>query len=129
MSQSQVADKRPAYIGKRQVMRLCSDVYGKGFVRSNQESINLRVAGTDDDVTSAESFHIASFVQFPRRDLINWRGAIYQDRDYAEMLARVSVDWRNPERHTHQSFGISCISMGAVQKLAKPCGACRHTSL
>ena len=96
--QSQVADKRPAYIGKRQVIRLCSDAYGKGIVRSNQESINLRVAGTDDNVTSAESFHTASFVQFLGKDLVNWREVIYQDTDYVEMLGRVSVDWRNPQR-------------------------------
>ena len=75
---SDVSDKRPAYIGKRQVLRLCSDAYGKGIVRSNQESVNLRIAGTAEDVTSAESFHTASFIQFPGKDFIKWREAVYQ---------------------------------------------------
>ena len=50
----QVKDKAPDYIGKRHMMRLCSDAYGKGIVRSNQEIINLRVSGTKQDVTSVE---------------------------------------------------------------------------
>ena len=98
--QSTVGEKRPAYIGKRQVMRLCSDAYGKGIVRSNQESINLRVGGTDDNVTSAESFHTASFVNFPGRDLINWRESVYKFTSYVEMLTAVTVDRRSPHRRT-----------------------------
>ena len=49
--QSTIQDRRPDYIGKRQVVRLCSDAYGKGIVRSNQESINLRIGGIDANVT------------------------------------------------------------------------------
>ena len=48
--------RRPNYIGKRHMTRLCSDAYGRGIVRSNQESTNLRTVGNDADVTSAESF-------------------------------------------------------------------------
>ena len=40
--QSTIHDKRPDYIGKRQVTRLCSDAYGKGIVRSNQECYVIR---------------------------------------------------------------------------------------
>ena len=98
--QNQIQDKRPDYIGKRQVTRLCSDAYGRGIVRSNQESINLRIGGTDAKVTSAESFHTAFFVHFPGRDLIKWREAVYQNVDYVEMLGAVTVDWRNPHRRT-----------------------------
>jgi hypothetical protein len=65
-----ISCNRPAYIGKRHVARLCADAYGKGITRSQEESINLRVAGTNEDVTSAESFHAASTVVFPGRDLI-----------------------------------------------------------
>ena len=93
-------NQRPAYHGKRHVTRLCSDAYGRGMVRSNQESTNLRVSGRDDNVTSAESFHTASFVNFPGRDLTRWREAIYQNESYVDMLGAINVDWRNPQRRT-----------------------------
>ena len=66
----------PAYIGQRHVSRLCADAYGKGTTRSNEASTNLRTAGTEDVVTSAESFHSASLVQFPGRDVTAWREAM-----------------------------------------------------
>ena len=34
----QIADKRTSYIGHRHVTRILSDYYGRGIVRSNQES-------------------------------------------------------------------------------------------
>ena len=95
---SQVAKKRPAHIGKRQVIRLCSDAYGKGIVRSNQESINLRVDGSEDNVTSAESLHTASFVNFLRRDLVGESG--YQNANHVEMLTAMMIDKRKPHRRT-----------------------------
>ena len=56
-----IAERGPSYIGRRQVQRLMSDAYGKGIVRSNQESTNLRIGGRDDRVTSAESFSYYTF--------------------------------------------------------------------
>eukprot|EP00973_Karenia_brevis_P072459 10065509-Karenia_brevis.AAC.1 len=50
-----LSDKRLSYIGHRHVTRICSDYYGKGIVRSNQESTNLRAYADDRDVTAAES--------------------------------------------------------------------------
>ena len=70
------------------------------MVRSNQENINLRIGGHPEKVTSAESFHTASFVNFTGRDLIHWREAIYQNESYVDMLGAISVDWRNPQRRT-----------------------------
>ena len=96
----EVGDQGPARLGKRLVTRLCSDAYGKGIVRSQQESINLRVGGTDADVTSAESFHTASFVAFPGNDITRWREAVYQNASYVEMVSAIDVDWRNPSRKT-----------------------------
>ena len=78
--------------------RFCFDAYGRGMARSNQESINLSIGGTDATVTSAESFHTASFVNFPDRDLARWREAIYENESYVGMLGAISVDWRNPQR-------------------------------
>jgi len=95
-----MADKCPEYIGQRHMRRLVTDVYGKGVVRSNQESINLRSQGTEHDVTSAESFHTASFVAFPGVDFTRWRERVFENADYVEMLGQVSVDWRNPSRRT-----------------------------
>ena len=62
------AHRGPAYVGKRHGTRLCSDAYGRGIVRSNQESINLRVHSKDHDVTAAESFHTAETTVMPGRD-------------------------------------------------------------
>ena len=98
--QHNIANKCPNYIGKRHTTRLMSDAYGKGICRSNQESTNLRVSGTENDVTSAESFHTASFVQFPGQDAKRWRQAIFENAGYIDMLRRIEVDWRNPQRRT-----------------------------
>ena len=85
---------------ERDMWRACSDAYGKGICRSNQESTNLRIGGTDSDVTSAESFHTAFMVQFPGKDLLNWREAIYQNDAYVDMLGGIVVDRRHPDRRT-----------------------------
>ena len=50
--------------------RLCSDAYGKGVVRSNQESTNLRANTKDNDVTSAETFRTAQTVTFPGHEFV-----------------------------------------------------------
>ena len=98
--QVSIKEKCPEYIGQRHMKRLCTDAYGKGIVRSNQESINLRIGGTEHNVTSAESFHTASFVAFPGVDFTRWREAVCENADYVQMLGAVSVDWRNSHRRT-----------------------------
>ena len=92
--------RRPAYIGKRHATRLCSDAYGRGIVRSNQESTNLRVYSRDHDVTAAESFHTAQTVAMPGRDFTAWREAIFANKDHVEVLEKIQVDRRNPSRRT-----------------------------
>ncbi len=72
-----VATRRPAYIGKRHVSRLCSDAYGKGVVRPNVESINLRVYSKDHDVTAAESSHTAQAILFHGRDAMAWQEVVH----------------------------------------------------
>ena len=49
-----IADMRLSYIGHRHVTRILSDYYGRGIVRSNQESTNLRAYSRKNDVTAAE---------------------------------------------------------------------------
>ena len=49
-----ITNMRLSYIGHRHVTRILSDYYGKGIVRSNQESTNLRAWSRSDDVTAAE---------------------------------------------------------------------------
>ena len=78
--QSNVEGRSTAYIAKRHVMRLCSDAYGKGVVRSNQESINLRAYAKEHDALAAETFRTASTVSFPRRDLRNGQEAVFHNR-------------------------------------------------
>ena len=50
-----INDKRTSYIGHRHVTRILSDYYGRGIVRSNQESTNLRAYSQAGDVTAAET--------------------------------------------------------------------------
>jgi hypothetical protein len=95
-----ISCNRFAYVGERHVARLCADAYGKGIALAQQESINLRVAGANDDVTSAESFRTASIVVFPGADLIQWRKSIYQNADNVNMLGAISVDRRDPRCKT-----------------------------
>ena len=60
-----IQDKRISYIGHRHVTRILSDCYGRAIVRSNQESINLRVYSDVRDVTAAESFKTTKTVMVP----------------------------------------------------------------
>ena len=90
--------KKINYVGKRHASRFLSDAYGKGIVRSQQESMNLRVGGIYHSVTSAKSFHAPSFVNFPGKDSLHWREAVYHNADYENTLGAVTVDWRNPQR-------------------------------
>ena len=94
------AGRRPAYIGKRHVTRLCSDAYGKGIVRSNQESTNLRVYARYHHVSDAEPIHTAQTGCMPGRDLTSWREAIFAQIDQVKVLQATSVDRRNPARNT-----------------------------
>ena len=61
---SELKDERIAYIGARHTKRILSDAYGKGIVRSNQESTNLRTHGKDNDVTAAETFRTVQCMTF-----------------------------------------------------------------
>ena len=96
----QISEQSTSYIGKRHVLRVCSDCYGKGICRSNQESINLRVGGNDQRVTSAESFHTGSTEPFPGVDFTKLREAVFQNDDYVKMLQAIGVDKRNSHRRT-----------------------------
>ena len=94
----EVATHRPSYIGDRHTKRLLSDTYGRGIVRSNQESTNLRVYSEDHDVTAAESFHTAQTMVKPGKDLTEWREAIFKGKDRVEVMEKVEVDSRNPTK-------------------------------
>jgi len=95
-----LVDKPIRVIGKRHVTRLCSDAYGKGIVRSLQESTNLRVCSKDSDVLFAESFRTSGTVAFPGIDVTNWREAIFANEDYVPTLAKIDVDRSNPRKGT-----------------------------
>ena len=89
-----------ATIGRRLCLRLLNDTYGKGIVRSNQESMNLRLHYNETYVLKAESFSTSPTVIFPGRDLCSWREAIFENREHVQVLARVDIDRRNPSRNT-----------------------------
>ena len=63
--QKKISDKRTSYIGHRHVTRILSDYYGRGIVRSNQESTNLRTYIRRGDVTSAESIKTNKNIVLP----------------------------------------------------------------
>ena len=60
-----IHDKRISYIGHRHVTRILSDYYGRGIVRSNQESTNLRAYSRTDEVTAAETIKTNKNVIMP----------------------------------------------------------------
>ena len=60
-----IADKRTSYIGHRHVTRILSDYYGRGIVRSNPESTNLRAYSRSEDVTAAEAIKTNKNVNLP----------------------------------------------------------------
>ena len=59
------SDTRVSYIGHRHVTRILSDYYGRGIVRSNQESTNLRAYAESNNVTAAESIKTCKNVVLP----------------------------------------------------------------
>ena len=125
--QADVAGRRPNYIGHRYVTRIMSDAYGRGTVRSNQESTNLRVYARDHDVTAAESFHAASTVVMPGKDLTSWREAIFAQSSFVKVLQAATVDRRNPAKSTAIHKNI-VFSTGTAQAM-RASGCSRRTSL
>ena len=94
-------DNKPiGVISKRHVIRLCSDAYGKGVVRSLQESTNLRVYHKESDVLFAESIRTSGTVCFPGIDVTLWREAVIANVENVSMLAKIHVDRSNPRRGT-----------------------------
>ena len=63
-------DRSRSYIGHRHVTRICSDYYGKGIVRSNQESANRRAYVDKRDVTAAESIKTTASVMVPGHEAV-----------------------------------------------------------
>ena len=58
-------------IGKRHAMRLMSDAYGKGIVRGQVESMNLRAYHKDSPVTAAESITTCLTARFYGVEYVN----------------------------------------------------------
>ena len=77
---TEVSEKSVPYIGHRHVTRLCSDAYGKGVVRSNQESVNLRAYGTTRDVLAAETFRTTATLVFSWQRLERLARGLVQQR-------------------------------------------------
>ena len=65
-----VKQRSASYVGHRHITRLLSDLYGKGIVRSAQESVNLRAHGDTRDVTAAESMKTSKTAMVPGFDVV-----------------------------------------------------------
>ncbi len=56
---------------KRHTMRILSDSYGKGVVRSQAESCNLRLYSDELDVVAAEAIRTTVFSFMPGQNLVD----------------------------------------------------------
>ena len=86
------AQERPAYIGKRHATRLCNDAYGKGIVRSNQESTNLRVYSKANAVIAAETCRTSLTTAFPGVDFTAWREYLCDKATGTPIMCPIAVD-------------------------------------
>ena len=66
----QVKRRSASYVAHRHITRLLSDLYGKGIVRSAQESVNLRAYADARDVTAAESMKTSKTAMVPGFDVV-----------------------------------------------------------
>ena len=65
-----VKDRGLCYIGHRHASRILSDYYGRGVVRSNQESVNIRAYRNNMDVTAAESMKTSKTILMPGAEAV-----------------------------------------------------------
>ena len=96
-----IADMRLSYIGHRHVTRILSDYYGRGIVRSSQESTNLRAYSRSNDVTAAECIKTNKNVVMPAAEalfLIEKYNKNLEDPKDMSRTTRLEVDLRDP-RH------------------------------
>ena len=123
---SALINKPIGVISKRHVIRLCSDAYGKGIVRSLQESTNLRVYQKESDVLFAESIRTSGTISFPGIDATAWREALFANADTVRVLTQIHVDRSNPRRGTPAIKNL-VFCMGIDQKrLLAGCYRCMN---
>ena len=90
----EIKDERIAYIAARHAKRILSDAYGKGVVRSNQESTNLRTYTKENDVTAAETFRTAQCMSFAGHEFCS---LVEQANTAKEAPSQVQVWSINPK--------------------------------
>jgi hypothetical protein len=83
-----VSGKELKYIGKRHMLRLMSDAYGKGIVRGHVENTNLRAYGDAHDVTKAESFVTDRATIFPGAELLSMIEHLNDKKDLGKRASR-----------------------------------------
>ena len=93
-----VCDERLNYIGKRHVSRLMSDAYGKGIVRSQVESTNLRANTKENAATHAESFRTSQTEAFYGREYLELAERMNGKRKDGQKAVAIEVDGRNARR-------------------------------
>ena len=74
-------DRTAAYQATRHMKRLLSDMYGRGVVRSAQESANLRAYRDPRDVTAAESIKTAKTAMMPGAEVVRMAERLCADDD------------------------------------------------
>ena len=95
---AQVRDERPNYIGKRLVARFMSDAYGKGIVRSQVESTNLRANVAETTATHAETFRTSQTEAFYGREYVETVVRLNDRRQDGKRAVTIEVDRRNVHR-------------------------------
>ena len=83
----QTKDRTAAYRANRHMKRFLSDMYGRGVVRSAQESANLRAYRDPRDVTGAESIKTAKTAMIPGAEAVRMAERLCADGDGVTVAA------------------------------------------
>ena len=77
----QTKDRAASYRANRHMKRFLSDMYGRGVVRSAQESANLRAYRDPRDVTAAESIKTSKTAMMPGAEVVRMAERLCADED------------------------------------------------
>lgn len=90
--------ERTNYAGKRHAGRFMSDAYGKGVVRGQAESTNLRVYAKANAVTSAETMKASTTQSFYGREFLETVERLNDGKDAASRATFAEIDGRNARK-------------------------------
>jgi len=93
-----ITGERLNYIGKRHVTRLMCDAYGKGVVRGQVESTNLRAFWKENTVTNAECIKTCQSEAFYGREYVDIVEAVCDKKLQTRKAIFGEIDYRNKRK-------------------------------